>query len=111
MTFIDAVSNRSRITCIMVVAESDWMRIQNLSNRIGCGVKKTESAHLWWTVPIFENNFKQTINCPATRTNMNESIVSTELTGRVARCVLQKYQPFCQQWQKSYHCKGNRNKA
>jgi len=45
MTFIDAVSNRSRITCIMVVAKSDWMRIQNLPNRIGCGVKKIESAH------------------------------------------------------------------
>jgi len=41
MTFIDAKSNRSRITCIMVVAESDWMRIQNLPNRIGCGVKKS----------------------------------------------------------------------
>jgi len=40
MTFIDAESNRSRITCIMVVAESDWMRIQNLPNRIGCGDKK-----------------------------------------------------------------------
>jgi len=46
MTFIDAESNRRRITCIMVVAESDWMRIQNLPNRIGCGVKKTESTHL-----------------------------------------------------------------
>ena len=32
MTFIDAESNRSRITCITVVAESDWMRIQNLPN-------------------------------------------------------------------------------
>jgi len=41
MTFIDAESNRSRITCITVVAESDWMRIQNLPNRIGCGVKKS----------------------------------------------------------------------
>jgi len=41
MTFIDAESNRSRITCIMEVAESDWMRIQNLPNRIGCGVKKS----------------------------------------------------------------------
>jgi len=40
MTFIDAESNRSRITCIMVVAESVWMRIQNLPNSIGCGVKK-----------------------------------------------------------------------
>jgi len=40
MTFVDAESNRSQITCIMVVAESDWMRIQNLPNRIGCGVKK-----------------------------------------------------------------------
>jgi len=30
MTYIEAESNRSRITCIMVVAESDWMRIQNL---------------------------------------------------------------------------------
>jgi len=40
MTFIEAESNRSRITFIMVVAESDWMRIQNLPNRIGCGVKK-----------------------------------------------------------------------
>ena len=39
MTYIDAESNRSRIVCIMVVAESDWMRIQNLPNRIGCGVK------------------------------------------------------------------------
>jgi len=47
MTFIDAESNRSRITCIMAVAESGWMRIQNLPNRIGCGVKKTEYAHLW----------------------------------------------------------------
>jgi len=28
----------------MVVAEMDWMRIQNLPNRIGCGVKKTEST-------------------------------------------------------------------
>jgi len=46
MTFIDADANRSRITCIMVVAESDWMQIQNLPNRIGCGVKKTESASL-----------------------------------------------------------------
>jgi len=27
MTFIDAESNRSRITCIMVVAELDWRRI------------------------------------------------------------------------------------
>jgi len=41
MTYIDAESNKSRITCIMVMAESDWMRIQNLPNRIGCGVKKT----------------------------------------------------------------------
>jgi len=40
MTFIDAESNRSRITCIMVVAKSHWMRIQNLPNRISCGVKK-----------------------------------------------------------------------
>jgi len=46
MTFIDAESNRSRITCIMVMAESDWMQIQNIPNRIGCGVKKTESSHL-----------------------------------------------------------------
>jgi len=28
MTVIEAESNRSRIICIMVVAESDWMRIQ-----------------------------------------------------------------------------------
>jgi len=55
MTFIDAESNRSRITCIMVVAESDWMRIQNLPNRIGCGDKKTESAHLWNTAVYQEN--------------------------------------------------------
>jgi len=48
VAFIDAESNKSRITCIMVVAESDWMRIQNLPNRIGCRVKKTESAHLCW---------------------------------------------------------------
>jgi len=41
MTFIDAESNRSRIACTMVVAESDWMWIQNLPNRIGCGVKKS----------------------------------------------------------------------
>jgi len=41
MTFIDAESNRSRISCIMVAAESDWMRIQNLPNRIGCGDKKS----------------------------------------------------------------------
>jgi len=47
MTFIDAESNRSRIACMMVVAELDWMRIQNLPNRIEGGVKKTESAHLW----------------------------------------------------------------
>jgi len=47
MTFIDAESNRSRITCIAVVAESDWMRIQNLPNKIRCGVKKMESAHLY----------------------------------------------------------------
>jgi len=40
MTFVDAESNRSRITCIMVVAESDLMRIQNLPSRIGCGVIK-----------------------------------------------------------------------
>jgi len=40
MTYIDAESNRSRISCIMVVAESDWMRIQNVPNKIGCGVKK-----------------------------------------------------------------------
>jgi len=31
MTFIDVESNR--IACIMVVVESDWMRIQNLPNR------------------------------------------------------------------------------
>jgi len=47
MTYIVAESNRSRITCIMVVTESDWMRIQNLPNRIECGVKKTESTHHW----------------------------------------------------------------
>jgi len=41
MTFIDAESNRSLIACIMVVAESDWMRIQNLPNRIRCGVEKS----------------------------------------------------------------------
>jgi len=41
MTFTDTESNRSWITCIMVVAESDWMWIQNLPNRIGCGVKKS----------------------------------------------------------------------
>jgi len=46
MTFVDAESNRSRTACIMVVAESDWMRIQNLPNKIRCGVKKTESEHL-----------------------------------------------------------------
>jgi len=40
MTFIDTESNRIRITWIMVVAESDWMRIQNSPNRIGCGVKR-----------------------------------------------------------------------
>jgi len=40
MTFIDAESNRSRITCIMVVMESHCMWIQNLPNKIGCGVKK-----------------------------------------------------------------------
>jgi len=40
MTYIDAESNRSRISCIMVVAETDWMRIQNVPNKIGCGVKK-----------------------------------------------------------------------
>jgi len=45
MTFIDVESNRSRITCVMVVAESDWMRIQNLPNKIGCGVKKKQSPH------------------------------------------------------------------
>jgi len=45
MTFIDAESNKSRITCIiiMVVVELDWMRIQNLPNRIGCGDKKKSS--------------------------------------------------------------------
>ena len=52
MTFIQAESNRSQITCIMVVTESDWMRIQNLPNRIGCGVKKTESAHLCYTAEV-----------------------------------------------------------
>jgi len=46
MTFVDAESNRSQIACIMVVAESDWMRIQNLPNRIGAESKKSESAHL-----------------------------------------------------------------
>jgi len=40
MTFIDVESNRSQITCIVVVAETNWMRIQNLPDRIGCGVKK-----------------------------------------------------------------------
>jgi len=40
MSFIDVESSRSWITCIMVVAESDWMRIQKLPNIIGCGVKK-----------------------------------------------------------------------
>jgi len=61
MTFIDAESNRSRISCIMVVTKSDWMRIQNLPNRIGCGVKKNRvrtplvsghwqiSWHCFWT--------------------------------------------------------------
>jgi len=29
MSFIDVESNGSRIACIMVVAESDWMQIQN----------------------------------------------------------------------------------
>jgi len=57
MTFIDAESNRSRITCIMVVVELDWMRIQNLPNRIGCRVKKTESAHLWFTATITQAGF------------------------------------------------------
>jgi len=47
MTYIDAELNRSQITCIMVVTESGWMRIKNLPNRIGCGVKKTESTHHW----------------------------------------------------------------
>jgi len=54
MTYIDAESNKSRITCIMVMAESDWMRIQNLPNRIGCGVKKTRVrtplvSNPWWS--------------------------------------------------------------
>jgi len=40
MTLIHAESNRSRITSIIVLTESEWMRIQNLSNKIGCGVKK-----------------------------------------------------------------------
>jgi len=47
--FVDAESNRSWTTSIMIVVESDWMRIQNLPNRIGCGVKKRESAHLCFT--------------------------------------------------------------
>jgi len=34
MTLIDAESNTRRIACIMEVAESDWMRIQNLPNRM-----------------------------------------------------------------------------
>jgi len=45
----------------MVVTESDWMRIQNLPHRIGCGVKKTESAHLWlpdrYAKTLFFNGF------------------------------------------------------
>jgi len=45
MTFIEAESNRSRITCIMVVAVADCMRFQNLPNRIRCGVKKKQSPH------------------------------------------------------------------
>jgi len=40
MTFVDAESNRSRTACIMVVVESGWKRIQNLPNKITCGVKK-----------------------------------------------------------------------
>jgi len=48
MTFIDAESNRSQITCIMVVVESDWMWILNPIYQTGSDVesKKTESAHL-----------------------------------------------------------------
>jgi len=38
------VKHKSQIACIMVVAELDWMRIQNLSNRIGCGVKKSRAC-------------------------------------------------------------------
>jgi len=47
MTFIDAESNSSQITCIMVVVESDWMWIFKIY-QTGSDVesKKTESAHL-----------------------------------------------------------------
>jgi len=55
MTYIDAESNKSRITCIMVMAESDWMRIQNLPNRIGCGVKKNKSPHTSGVEPLVKS--------------------------------------------------------
>jgi len=41
-----AESNRNRIACVMLVPDQERIRIENLQNRIGSGLKKSESAHL-----------------------------------------------------------------
>jgi len=56
MTFIDAESNRSRIACIMVVAESDWMRIQIYQTGSDGESKILESAHLWFVLDQWFSN-------------------------------------------------------
>ena len=40
LTFMYAESNRSRIACVMLEPDPERIRIENLQNRIGSGLKK-----------------------------------------------------------------------
>jgi len=78
MTLIDVESNRSQISCIMVVAKSDWMRIQNLPNRIRCGVKKKQSPHtsdlqlMWTTLHLLILRKNSVYHCVGVKSPKNE---------------------------------------
>jgi len=40
LTYIYQELNRSRFACVMLVPDQEWIRSQNLQNRIGSGLKK-----------------------------------------------------------------------
>jgi len=46
LTYIYAESNKSRITCVILVPNPEGIRIENLQNKIGSGLKKSESVYL-----------------------------------------------------------------
>jgi len=49
LNYIKPESNRSWIS-FSLVSNPEWILIQNLQNRIGSGIKKSESEHLWCAV-------------------------------------------------------------